>query len=307
VLGQIAGGVDPQAAKETAALADAETFGAIIERYLPRKQREMRPKSFQETERHLRHYAKPLHSLPLAEINRRTIAKLLGVIEENGFVTRNRCRSSLSAFFAWCVSEGLLDLNPVQGTAKAQENRGRERVLSEAEIATLWRGLGDGRFADVVRLLLLTGQRRNEIGKLRWDEIDIDRGMIMLPASRTKNGRAHELPLSHQALAMIQRQPQRNSMPFLFSDIEGFRNWDKARSRLDARLGIASWTLHDLRRTAATQMAELGVLPHVIEAVLNHVSGHKAGVAGVYNRAHYAPEMKIALQKWADHIEAITQ
>ena len=106
---------------------------------------------------------------------------------------------------------------------------------------------------------------------------------------------------------MIQRQPQRNFTPFLFSDIKGFKNWDKARARLDARLGIVAWTLHDLRRTAATQMAELGIMPHIVEAVLNHVGGYKAGVAGVYNRARYAAEMRDALQRWADHVEEITR
>jgi integrase len=123
--------------------------------------------------------------------------------------------------------------------------------------------------------------------------------MIVLPSARTKNKRKHELPLSRQALAIIQRQSRR---PFLFSDVKGYTDWDCAKARLDER-----WRLHDLRRTCATGMAELGVQPHIIEAVLNHVSGHKAGVAGIYNRAKYQDEMRTALQLWSDHVEQITQ
>jgi integrase len=208
--------------------------------------------------------------------------------------------------FAWAITEGLLEANPVQGTAKANEGGSRERVLTDAELAKLWAALGDGRFADIVRLLLLTGQRRNEIGRLTWAEIDIARKLIVLPPERTKNNRKHELPLSCQALAIIERQPRRNASAFLFSDSRGFNDWDKGKARLDARLGIASYTLHDLRRSCATGMAELGVQPHIIEAVLNHVSGHKAGVAGIYNRARYEGEMRSALQRWADHVDQIT-
>jgi integrase len=120
-----------------------------------------------------------------------------------------------------------------------------------------------------------------------------------------KNGRQHEVPLSRQALVVVERQPRRNSSPFLFSDKQGFENWDGAKAGLDKRVDIAPWRLHDLRRTCATGMAELGVQPHIIEAVLNHVSGHKAGVAGIYNRARYEGEMRDALTKWADHVEAL--
>lgn len=173
-------------------------------------------------------------------------------------------------------------------------------------IGQLWAALSTDPLADIIRLLLLTGQRRNEIGALQWSEVDLARKMIVLPPERTKNGRKHELPLSRQALAIIERQPRRNSSAFLFSNMKGFRNWDAAKARLDQRLSIAAYTLHDLRRTAATGMAEIGVQPHIIEAVLNHVSGHKAGVAGIYNRAKYADEMRSTLQRWADHVDQIT-
>jgi integrase len=302
LLGTVASGSDPFAQS----LA-GEAFGAETLRYLDRKRASLKSGSFSEVSRYLRQYSAPLHRLKLEQIDRRTIAVLLGQIEQTkGPVARNRLRSALSAFFAWCLTEGLLEANPVQGTAKAEEGGSRERVLTQDELRKLWRSLGDDRFGDIIRLLVLTGQRRNEIGHLQWSEVDLARKLIILPANRTKNGRKHELPLSQQALAIIERQPRRNSSEFLFSDVEGFKNWDYGKQRLDQRTGIAQYTLHDLRRTAATQMAELGVQPHIIEAVLNHVSGHKGGVAGIYNRAKYADEMRTALQRWADHLDKIT-
>jgi len=163
----------------------------------------------------------------------------------------------------------------------------------------------DDPFSDVVRLLLLTGQRRTEIGSLRWSEIDLARKMIVLPAERTKNSRFHELPLSAQALAIIERLPRRNSSDYLFGT-RGFAHWERAKAALDQRLRIAPFRLHDLRRSCATGMGELGVLPHVIEQALNHVSGAKAGVAGVYNRSKMTDAVREGLQRWADHLAQIT-
>jgi integrase len=304
LLGVVAGGANPFAQ----ALA-GEGFATAIDRYLERKRPSLRPSSFNDAERHLRNYSSPLHRLRLAEIDRRKVAALLGEIETgSGPVARNRARSSLSGFFGWCVSEGLLDSNPVLGTAKADEGGSRERVLTPDELRRLWHGLGTDQFSQIVRLLLLTGQRRNEIGKLRWAEVDPAKRQIVLPPERTKNGRLHELPLSTQALAILQGLPRRNSSDFLFGNRgnRGFNDWDRVKVLLDQRLDIAPWRLHDLRRTAATGMAELGVQPHIIEAVLNHVSGHKGGVAGVYNRASYAEPMRDALQRWADWLDQIT-
>jgi integrase len=300
LLGIVASGVDPFAQS-----LSSETFGAEVERYLARKQPSIKPRSFIEIVRHLRNYALPLHKLRLAEIDRRTIAVLLGQVEtSSGAVTRNRMRSALSAFFAWTIQEGLTELNPVQGTGKADEGGSRDRVLSPAELRKLWCSLGEDKFSDVVRLLLLTAQRRTEIGKLAWSEIDFDRKLITLPADRVKNSRSQELPLSRQALAVIEHQPR--TTDFVFGGKKGFQDWAAAKATLDQRIGIAPWRLHDLRRTAATYMAEIGILPHIVEAVLNHVSGHKASVAGIYNRAKYADEMRSALQRWADYVDKIT-
>jgi len=308
LLGTVAGGVGPFAVP----LA-AEGFAAAVERYLERKRPSLRPSSFLDAQRYLGNYSAPLHALRLSQIDRRKVAALLGEIEtRSGPVSRNRLRAALSAFFGWAVTEGLLDTNPVTGTAKANENGSRERVLSREELRALWRGLGDDRFSDIVHLLLLTGQRRNEIGGLQWSEVDLVRKQIVLTASRVKNGRQHEVPLSAQAAAILERQPRRNSSEFLFGK-RGFNDWGEAKAKLDQRTGIADWHLHDLRRTCATMLGELGVNPWIVEAVLNHYSksaamnlpGHRAGVAGTYNRARYVDDMRAALQRWADLLEQI--
>jgi integrase len=303
LLGVLVTGVDPCAQ----ALA-GEGFATAIDRYLERKRSSLKPRSFEDVERYLRKSAAPLHSLKLEEIDRRKVAALLGQIETNsGPVSRNNARSALSSFFSWCIAEGLLELNPVTGTAKASQNGSRERVLTQEELRQLWQTLPqiNAGFADIIRLLLLTGARRNEIGLLTWSEIDFKRGMIVLGPDRTKNRKTFELPLSTQALAILQRQLRRNSTEFVWTD-KGYQDWDRAKQRLDRRLGIADWHLHDLRRTAATQLGELGILPHVVEQTLNHVSGAKAGVAGVYNRSKMTDAVREGLQRWADHLDQIT-
>jgi integrase len=300
LLGTVAGGVDPFQAQ-----SKGDIFGAVVDRYLDRKRASLRPTSFVNTEHYLRKSAEPLHRLRLDEIDRRKIATLLGEIEtQSGAASRNRARSALSSLFSWTITEGLLDHSPVTGTAKADEGNSRERVLSQDELRALWRGLGDDSFSQIVKLLLLTGMRRNEVGKLSWSEVDLAKKQITLPPSRVKNGREFTLPLSTQAHAILSALPRRNSTDYLFG-VRGFVDFGAAKVRLDKRIGFADWRLHDLRRSAATYMGELGILPHVIEQALNHQSGHKGGVAGVYNRSKMTEAVRDGLQRWADHLDQI--
>ena len=151
---------------------------------------------------------------------------------------------------------------------------------------------------------MLTGQRRDEIGSLRWSEINFSNRVIKLDGARTKNGRTHLIPLSADSLAMLESITQLDDREFVFGQGQGgFAGWSKGKAALDQACGVKGWTLHDLRRTAATRMAESGVLPHVIEAVLNHVSGHKSGVAGIYNRSTYEPEKRQALDTLASYVK----
>ena len=265
LLGLIVSGVQPAQRQPK-----AESFGGEVERYLSHK-RSMRPETFRAIERHLGKYAKPLHPLSLAEIDRRRVAQLLAKIEmDSGPVARNRLRSSLSAFFTWLVKEGLLDTNPVTGTGKAIEGPSRDRVLSQRELAEVWRA-ASGRFGDVIRLLVLTAQRRNEIGGLRWSEVDFDRAVIALPPERTKNKVRHELPLAPAALAILKERYHANGNAGS-NDARVFRGLIGAgKSSLDGALKGVSLAHSRSARSAATGMAELGVQPHIIEAVLNHV------------------------------------
>jgi len=309
-LGLLRAGIDPASERANR----AETFGTEVTRYLESKRSSLKIRSMDEIHRYLVVYAKPLHPLPLTKIDRRTIALRLSEIEQaSGGVSRNRFRSNLSAFFSWAIREGLTDINPVAGTGKASEGNGRDRVLSEVELTQLLTALGDDDFSDVIRLLLLTGQRRSEIGGLRWSEIDWERNLIVLQPDRTKNKRLHELPLSTQAIAILNRRRllqhpryggDRANDGWVFGG--RFTTWSTSKEWLDRRLpGIKPWTLHDLRRSAATHLGELGTLPHVIEQILNHQSGHRAGVAGIYQRSKYQDQVRAALQTWGDYVDRL--
>jgi integrase len=298
-------GRDPAAAKAASIARAANDLGELVRRYLEHQKGELRPRSYVEVERHLARNAKALHGMPVSSIDRRTIADRLNLIaKESGAVTANRTRACLSAAFSWAMREGLAEANPVAGTGKREE-RARDRVLSDQEIKTIWDALEDDRFGAIVKLLTLTGQRKNEIAGLRWSEIDFDAGLISLPAERTKNARPHQIPMSAAVAAILRAQPRAGE--FVFGGVGGaFSGWSRSKDILDGRLpAMAPWVIHDLRRTCATRMADIGIAPHVVEAVLNHVSGHKGGIAGVYNRALYVAEKAQALDRWADHVAAI--
>jgi integrase len=248
--------------------------------------------------------------MQLTKIDRRTIAtRMSRIAATSGPVESNRVRSSLAAFFAWCIREGLTETNPAAGGSKAPE-RVRERVLTAAELKAIWAATASDRDHDtIVRLLMLTGCRANEIGGLRWSEIEGDR--ILLPAGRTKNSRAHIVPLAPAARTILDGRPRRDDRDFVFGrdHDRGFTGWSSTKAELDARIGAAvkPWVHHDLRRTMATGMAEIGIAPHIIESCLNHVSGFRRGIHGVYNRATYEEPMRHALNAWADHLLAIVE
>lgn len=334
-LARVELGGDPQQEKHEARAAAGHTVGKLVEGYLARRHYEtgrdpLRKSSYEATELYLQKHWKPLHGLQASKVDRSAIASRLTAIEADvSSVTAARARVALSSMFAWAIGQGIVDSNPVIGTNKPPEPKARDRVLSDAEIADIWAFSRDDNFGRIVKLLLLTGARRDEIGDLAWSEIDLERDVILLPAERTKNGRPHIVPLAPMAVAILKSVPRRprsdGAIEYLFGEGQGgFSGWSKAKVALDRRVNeartaiaagrgkqsgdprIADWRLHDLRRTVATVMADrLGVLPHIIEALLNHVSGHKAGVAGVYNRASYEREVRAALLLWTDHLESI--
>jgi integrase len=304
LLGLVAAGTDPSERAAT-----AQTLRDAVGDYLSYAAAKLKPRSLAEVRRHLQGPSwSPLAGRPLGEIDRAAVAaRLRRIKDDRGPVASTHARFALSALFKWAIGAGLASANPVTGTNR-EAVRSRERVLADAELAAIWRACGDDDYGRIVRLLILTGQRRDEVGGMRWAELGPQGWTI--PAARTKNSREHLVPLPAAALALL--PPERRE--FVFGDgprrrgdpHRGFSGWSKGKAALDARSGVADWRLHDLRRTGATLMADrLGVLPHIIEAALNHVSGHRAGVAGVYNRAAYTAEVRRALEAWAGLVARI--
>jgi len=305
-------GGDPAAEKRAAVVRANHTLIALVERYLDFQKDQLRKSSLSEVTRYLLVHAKPLHELPVDSIDQRTVADLLNKIEKSGTSTANRARATLSAMFSWSMKAGIALNNPVVNTPTRREAP-RTRVLSDDELRLIWRALPDGQYGAIIRLLMLTGQRVLEITALRWSEIDLSRNLISLPAERCKNHRPHDIPIAGTVRQLIEAQPKREGIDLVFGHDGGvFGSFSVHKIALDKRIAelnggkpIPAWVLHDLRRTCATGMAEIGIQPHHVEAVLNHASGHKGGIAGIYNRASYAAEKASALARWDENVAAI--
>jgi integrase len=304
-------GHDPAGEQAEGRARAAETMGAVLDSYLAYQRQHLRPRSFVEVERHLRKHCRQLHGLQLAKIDRRAVAARIATIAtKSGVVAANRTRASLQAFFAWCLREGLAESNPVVGTGRRPE-RSRERTLDNAELNAIWVATaGTDDYSAIIRLLATTAARASEIGGLRWSEILGDQ--IVLPPERTKNGRMHAIPITPPVQAILEGRPRRADRDFIFGRRQDrpFTGWSVCKALLDERLRaagaeLAPWTQHDLRRTVATRLADQGIAPHVISAILNH-SDHRRGVHGVYVRTGgYESEKRVALTKWAELLEEI--
>lgn len=260
-------GQDPAAVRDVNRQQAAETFEPIARRFLAHKKQEAKPRYYVELERHLLVNAKPLHGLALTGIKRRDIAELLSSLRDgNGNSVANHVRATLSALFTWAMKEGLLGdeaANPVTNTNKTKAVT-RNRVLSNDELCEVWNSLGTDDYSDIVRLLMLTAQRREEIGSLdRVKEIDFDRGLITLPPARTKNKLEHIVPMSEPVKAILKGRYRITGRDLVFgTGIGGFSGWSKAKEQLDQRIlearqkafgkaqPLPAWRLHDLRRTA---------------------------------------------------------
>lgn len=302
-------GNDPAAVKAAKQVRASETFGAIAKDYLARRRGQVRASTLSEIERHLQRNLAPLHDMPLAVIDRRTIANQLARITSTaGPVQSNRTRSTLSAFLNWAAREGLIETNAAAFTNKNVE-KSRERTLTSGELAAIWRALPvESDYGDILKLLILTGLRASEVADLRWNEIDFDGEIIELPPWRVKNNTRHSIPMSPMVCAILKARPQ-NGRDFVFGAGQcGFSGWSRSKARLDAALKIEPpWVVHDIRRGVASGLAALGIRVEVVERVLNHRGGTFRGVTGVYQRHDYLDEMRNALQRWAEHVSAIVE
>jgi integrase len=317
ILAKVALGEDPATDRKRKASADRFTFSALREQYLAAKEGNVRPRSFTETKRYLESssYFGPLHNIPVDAVTRRDVAaRVLTITQEHGRVAAARARSAVSGMYAWAMESGLTEANPVINSPKPKAAPPRERVLDDPELAAIWNAAGDDDFGRIVKLLIATGQRRSEVGGMASTELlnlEGPRPTWTIPSKRSKNGREHSLPLGSLALEII-----RSVQPVVGRDAlfgartdRGFTSWAEHKRALDARLGdqFQSWVLHDARRTCATRLGDLGVEPHIIETLLNHQSGHKRGVAGVYNKSKYLRAVENAVAAWDRYLRTLIE
>jgi integrase len=312
-LVDVGDGKDPAIQKATAKAEAKTSFKAVVDDYLEVLERrvaagEMKPRSHEEIERHLTKHWKPLHKLVIGSINRATIATRLREIAKHGPVAADRARSSISAFFGWAIGEGICETNPVDGTNKHSEYVERERSLilegekpNYDELVAVWKGAPDSEYGKIVRLLILTLCRRDEIGSLERGEFDREARLIRLPGARTKNGREHVVPLSDPAMAILETVEQREGRELVFGYGKGgYAGWSKSKKEMDEAVTLKKpWTLHDLRRTGRTGLGILGVAPHIAEAVLNHLPPK---LMRTYDKNKYEKEKREALDLWAAHL-----
>lgn len=312
---QVELGTDPaKLAKEArdAAAGDKKTLAKIVERYVAMKAPPVtRPNTYVQIKLHLERYWKPLHAKPIGSIELKDVSETMQeIVQEHGRTSASRARGNLSALFAWAMGEGLCKFNPVIASNDPAEGiKPRDRLLSDAELTAVWRACEEDDFGRIVRLLILTGCRREEIGGLKWSEIDLDSGIMTIPGERTKNHKTHVLKLPALALDILKSAPQRAGREFVFGIRGGsFSAWSYSTMALHGRITAATgktfphWTLHDLRRTMRTGLANIDVEPHIAELVINHVKG---GVEAIYDRATYRKQITAALEKWADHVSCL--
>ena len=324
-------GQDLIADKKTAeSKSTTVTLGQTIPTYLALRKNELRARSYEEVRRHLEKAWKPLHKRAMDAIPRADIVAVIDELEHNsGPVAADRAKTSLSGLFAWAIADGFamdaqgrrirLEVNPCMNINSRSDSK-RTRVLSEGELVEIWNACLDDDYGHIVRLLILTGQRKTEIAGLAWSELDLGKRQINLPGARTRNGKPHILPLSDQALAILARIERNDGRDTVFGKgLGGFSGWSKAKSGLDARIAMARkvagiekpmppWVLHDLRRSFVTHVSERGFAPpHIVECCVNHISGFRAGVAGTYNLAAYLPERRQALDLWGAHVVELVE
>jgi len=241
-------------------------------------------------------------------IGKRDIVELASEIAQRGTpMAANTLLKVIKTFLNWCVGRAVIDASPAEGVPLPGKEVARDRVLTNNELASIIRAARQigGAYGGIVEMLALTGQRREEVAQMVWDEIDFNSRTWTLPGSRTKNGKPHIVHLSEACIKLIKRASRLGSYVFSISGVKPFQNFTNAKRALDELSGVTGWRLHDLRRTCVSGMARLGVPPHVADKILNHQSGTISGVAAVYQRHHFLAERKLALERWGQYIETL--
>jgi integrase len=298
-------GRDPAAEKrEAKRRVVADRVEDLLEAFIG--QRLSQNRSGGEIARLLRREAgRPWVGRSIHEISKRDVVELVSAIEQRGApVAANKTLKSIKTFLRWCVGRAVLDQSPAEGVPLPSKEVARDRVLDDEELARVIlaaRQIG-GPYGGIVEFLALTGQRREEVARLQWEELDLTQRLWTLPKSRTKNAKVHIVHLSGQSMAVLKHVNQRGPYVFSLLGTKPFPGFSRAKRRLDQLSGVTAWRLHDLRRTCVSGIARLGIAPHIADKILNHQSGTISGVAAVYQRHEFLSERQEALKRWAIHI-----
>ena len=299
-------GRDPAAEKrEARRRIVADRVEDLLEAFI--SQRLAQNRSAAEIARLLRReIGKPWEGRSIHEIRKRDVIEIVATIEQRGApAAANKMLKSLKTFLNWCVGRAVIEQSPAEGIPLPSKEVARDRVLDDRELAEVIlaaRRMG-GPYGGIVEFLALTGQRREEVAQMRWEELNLTQQMLTIPKSRTKNNKAHIVHMSEQALAVLKRQERRTEgLVFSMLGHGPFQGFSVAKRELDRLSEASGWRLHDLRRTCVSGMARLGVAPHVADKILNHQAGTISGVAAVYQRHEFLADRKQALDIWGAHV-----
>ena len=309
-LVKVNAGGDPASEKRhTNNLSDTLLFPELVDEFIE-KYAKRQNKTWRETERILRRdFLPPWKNKRIDQITRADVNIILDAIIERGAPSgANHCFAMVRRVFNWAIERGLIEKSPCTGMKRPTKDISRDRVLTDEELQAVWKTADQEAypFGVITQLLILTGQRIGEVTTMRWQDIDLGEQLWNLEATRNKSGRAHIVPLTNSTVALIENIPYlHKELLFPAQKINADRpvsGISKFKSRLDEISQVFDWRIHDLRRTVATGMAKKQIPPHVVERILNHKSGTFGGVAGVYNRFGYLPEMRNALETWETHV-----
>ncbi len=301
-------GIDPAARRRQLGARVEQVCEDFIRQYARPRNR-----SWKEAERILKREFVAVHGQrDIRDVKRADILELMdGAIERGAAYQANRIHANLRKLFNWCVERGIVEASAVAGIRPQTREQARDRVLTDEEVLAVLKGSSQEPYpyGPFVSLLLATAQRRSEVSNMRWSQIDLEAKVWVIPADLAKNGKSHVVPLNDFAIRILQKLPRFADCDWVFTTtrrvpINGF---SKALRQIQTISQTSDWRLHDLRPTATTGMARLGIAPHVVEKVLNHISGTISGVAAVYNRYGYDAERREALDKWGGFLDGLSR
>ena len=282
------------------------SYEHVLEDWYSREQR--KNKSFKEVERVMTAFVTPkLKGKEISEVERRHLISIIDAVADNGTPTQAaRLRSYISRFFAWSVERGIIDVNPAISLPKVLIEQSRDRVLSNEEITNIWKASNSlsPQFRAIIRLLILTGQRKSEVSGMKWLEVDFNENVWILPSDRTKNSKPHLVHLSNLAISELSHTAKTSELVFTTTGRTPVSGFSNVKKKIDQQSGVTNWRIHDLRRTfASTTTEKLGFNPHVVDLILNHQSGTLTSVAKIYQRGLYVKERKEVMDAWGKYIE----